>query len=400
MILNLLNWIKILLDMKKNFVFYGILITLIVIFIASAIIFKVYQIEILPSQFYGALIGVFITAIVTAFLLRGQTEGEVQKDKDVKIFKQKIVVYSEFTSKMWKMVYDVESDARELEKKYDEIKLFCFDKLVFFLKEDETKNLTEIIEKIDTTQPTDYNLPHICKITNILQNSLEIKHKNESSLKNLYYAFGKRNIESKGEKKIDYVEEKENNIFNEQQLSMQNITFWHFNILQEEQQIKAFKQGNWVLALIEDGEEWRTNSIKQIKPNDVIFLFKRGGTGYIGVFKALDPQYKILKKGETYSDIEYLKYDIYEGIKEGYSLASNILVEPIAYNFKGVGYYTVRRRTIERMNDLEAVKFLLNRFNGKDLDENQLAGKGKLDNETLVKLNDDYFSEIAKQNNL
>src|SRR5690606_40346779 len=66
------------------------------------------------------------------------------------------------------------------------------------------------------------------------------------------------------------------------------------------------------------------------------------------------------------SETEIAKFDIYEGLKDGASLCSNILVEPIAYNFKGVGYYTVRRRTIERMNDFEAVKFLLNRFNGKE----------------------------------
>ena len=60
----------------KDYIFYGIIVAFFVIFLASAIIFKVYNIEILPSQFYGALIGVFITAIVTAFLLRGQTEGD------------------------------------------------------------------------------------------------------------------------------------------------------------------------------------------------------------------------------------------------------------------------------------------------------------------------------------
>jgi hypothetical protein len=34
------------------------------------------KMEILPSQFYGALIGVVITAIITVFLLQGQTANK------------------------------------------------------------------------------------------------------------------------------------------------------------------------------------------------------------------------------------------------------------------------------------------------------------------------------------
>jgi uncharacterized membrane protein len=74
---------------NKNWIFNGIIIAFTVFFIASAVIFNVFEIEILPAQFYGALIGVFITAIVTAFLLRGQTEGNEKRDKNVKIFEKK-----------------------------------------------------------------------------------------------------------------------------------------------------------------------------------------------------------------------------------------------------------------------------------------------------------------------
>lgn len=379
----------------NNFVFYGILITLVVIFLASAVIFKVFNIEILPSQFYGALIGVFITAIVTAFLLRGQTEGEVQKDKNIKIYEQKIPVFSEFVSKIWKMVYDVESNTKELEKKYDEVKLFCFDKLVFFLKQDETEKLAEIIEKIDTTKPIDYNLPHICKITNILQSSLENKHENASYLKKLYDAFDNKDINPQKETNHTTVAIKDNNI------NYANITFWHFTML-DDTQLKALKEGNWLLSLIEyDDEEWRTNLLKQVRENDVVFLFRRGGYGYIGAFRAKG--IKVLTKDDWNGKDEHFQqenacYDMYDALDDGASFVSNILVEPLAYNYNGVGYLTVRRRTIERINDMEAVKFLLNRFNGKDLDENQLTGKGKLDSETPVELNDNYFSGIVNNN--
>jgi hypothetical protein len=54
------------------------------------------------------------------------------------------------------------------------------------------------------------------------------------------------------------------------------------------------------------------------------------------------------------------------------------------------------------MNDMVAVKFLLNRFNGKDLDTfpDRLSCKGKLDSETNIKLNNKYFSEIISKNNV
>jgi hypothetical protein len=48
------------------------------------------------------------------------------------------------------------------------------------------------------------------------------------------------------------------------------------------------------------------------------------------------------------------------------------------------------------MNDTETVKFLLDRFNGNHLTDDRLIGKGKLDNETPVKLDENYFSGIIR----
>jgi hypothetical protein len=335
----------------------------------------------------SALIGVTLTAIAVSFQLKKQSEAEVEKEKAVKMYKQKTRMFSEFTSTMWKMANDVESDDAELSKSYNELRLMCFDKLVFFLKKAETEQLAKIIEEIDTTKPMDYNLISFCEITNILQCSLENKIDNTSSLSRLYNAFDKKDIEA--------VETKRGGTG----ADSAHITFWHF-IMLGDQQIKAFKNNHWILSLIEYDEEWRTRLIRKVKPNDVIFLFKRGGAGYIGAFRALDPPSKILKQGEIYSDAEYAKFDIYGGMGDDASWASNIRVEPIAYNYEGVGYYTLRRRTIERINDTATVGFLLEKFSGIHLDESRLAGKGKLDGETPVKLNEDYFSKIVCGRNL
>ena len=89
---------------KKDWGFYSLIIGFIVLFLASAIIFNIYNAEILPSQFYGALIGVFITAIVTAFLLRGQTEGDEKREISVKVFEKKQEVYHAFLEKFQKII--------------------------------------------------------------------------------------------------------------------------------------------------------------------------------------------------------------------------------------------------------------------------------------------------------
>ena len=379
---------------NKNLWLYGI-IAFTILFIASAVIFKIFDVEILPSQFYGALIGVVITVIITYLLLQGQTDQEVKRDKDVKIFEQKIRVYSEFTEKMWSMLDDGTVTDEELK----ELRTICFRRLVFYLNSEQINEIYKQINHIDF-ENDDTAMKAVGEITHILQNSLNTdKNVKSGDLIKLFNSFEKKKFEKQEE--TEEVANNTENVVLQQQQPTNNIRYWHFNMLYEKQQIEAFKKGNWVLALIEYGEDWRTNAIRQVKPNDVIFLFKRGGSGYIGAFRALDPTSKILEGGNEYTETEISKYDIYRGLDDGASLCSNILVEPIAYNFKGVGYYTVRRRTIERMNDFEAVKFLLNRFNGKDLNENQLTGKGKLDNDTtLTTLNENYFSEIIRNNNL
>jgi hypothetical protein len=326
----------------------------------------------------SAIIGVALTAFAISIQLRQQSDNDAQKKKDIKIFEQKIRVYSEFTEKLWEMF----DDAKVTDEELKGLRIICFRKLVFYLNGEQIKELTEQVSAIRDT-----SMKAAGEITHILQKGLTSdKSKKPSDLDpsdviKLFNSFDKPESIIQGQITTD-------------------VRYWHFNILDEKPQIKAFKQGNWVLALIEYGEVWRTNLLRQVKPNDIIFLFQRGGTGYVGAFKALDPPSKILEGEKTYSEVEYAKYDIYEGMPDGATLASNILVEPIAYNFKGVGYYTVRRRTIERMNDLEAVKFLLNRFNGKELDESRRDGQGMLDDGTPITLNKDYFSEIIRKHNL
>jgi hypothetical protein len=301
---------------------------------------------------------------------------------------------------MWTMLDGGEVTNNELR----ELRNICFRNLVFYLNENQINQIYNQINSIDETSH-DTAMMAVAGITHILKNSLnEEESVKSTNLLKLFNAFKKEGSKDsivivKEEKTlIDKVVE-ENNKSDEMSPS---ITFWHFIMWRDTEQLKAFENKNWLLCLIEYGEDWRTNMLDQVQPNDVIFLFRRGGYGYIGAFRAKGK--KIYTNEEWYKLDEGKRkeiafYDMYNAFEDGATSVANVLVEPIAYNFKGVGYYTVRRRTIERMNDMEAVKFLLTRFNGKDLDNNCLAGKGKLDNNTNIEnlINKNYFSEIIRQ---
>ena len=73
--------------------------------------------------------------------------------------------------------------------------------------------------------------------------------------------------------------------------------FWHFAMWVAEQQINALREGVYELNLIEYNEDWRTNLIKQVKKDDLIFLFRSGGCGYMGVYRALG--WRIFEFGEN-----------------------------------------------------------------------------------------------------
>jgi hypothetical protein len=363
----------------------------------------------------SAIIGVALTAFAVSIQLKQQSDTDAQRKKNVKIFEQKIHVYSRFTKKLWEMF----DDAKVTDEELKELRKICFKTLVFYLNSKQIEEIANEINRIEIGCIDDDNptMEAAAQITHILRRSLDDNNKGEQrsqrggELRTLFNSFNKQEIVEQEE--LEQVVTTTPSTSQEQQQVKGDVSYWHFSMLYVDQQIKAFEQWNksgevWVLALLEYGEVWRTNLVKAVKPGDVIFLLKRGGSGYIGAFKAMDPPnkilepYKILEGGDSAikdynKDRE--KYDIYEGLNDGASLCSNILVKPIAYNCKGVKYDKVIPKTIERMK-MDSVMYLLDRFNGKKLDENRLAGKGRFDDGTPVTLDESYFSEIIRKHNL
>jgi len=139
---------------KKNFWLYGI-IFLTLLFIASSVLFRIFVIEILPSQFFGALIGVVITAIITVFLLQGQTASEEQREKSIKVFEKKQDVYHEFLEKLKEIIKDgqiiIEAQDKNANpnQNVDELKDLLF-QLSYIQMHTSEENTNKVFERVAT----------------------------------------------------------------------------------------------------------------------------------------------------------------------------------------------------------------------------------------------------------
>lgn len=98
------------LNMKQNKTLFIVSITLFftLLFVVSAVIFKIFDVDGLPSQFYGALMGAVITCIITLLLLQGQSGTEELKERNMAVFNQKQDVYHRFLEELHRIVQDGE----------------------------------------------------------------------------------------------------------------------------------------------------------------------------------------------------------------------------------------------------------------------------------------------------
>lgn len=337
----------------------------------------------------SAFLGAGATAWITKSLLKNQQESEEEKEKNIKVFENKIQVYSEFISKMWKTLEDDITTDEEIRG----IRLDIFNKLIFYF--DDIDKLVEKVdgikssdkfkeEEIDNSKRTQEIIQRFSDITELLRKDVVSggsKPEFESkSISNLWNKFGIQprdsEIEPKSNEKMETVSktwsdadikdsaQQENNTSEDSQ-RLENA--WHFNAWGDEQ-FKLIEENlaeskEIELSLVEYGEYWRTNLLKQVSKSNIIMLFRRGGYGYVGAFEAIGRRIFDFDKGEEEilyfeenkprpvedfnADVE--KYDIYKSREDGATLCSNLIVKPIAYVPNGVGNPGgVYRRTISR----------------------------------------------------
>lgn len=140
---------------SKNLWIYGIIIFSI-LGLGGAIAFRIMDIGDLPSQFYGALVGTVITAVITVFLLQGQTANEEQRERSLKVFEKKQDVYHEFLNNLKQIIQDGEITIAaqganaDISGNIDELKelLFQLGYIQMHTSEENTNKVFERVSKI------------------------------------------------------------------------------------------------------------------------------------------------------------------------------------------------------------------------------------------------------------
>lgn len=430
----------------KNF--FNILLGIGIFLAVLAICFFVFHIPDFYPQILAiiasACLGAGATAWITRLLLDSQKKAEEEKEKNIKIYENKIAVYSEFISKLWKTMADGYLNEDELR----DIRSEVFNKLIFYLGIEDIKKLSKEIEGIKELQPklSEDNesinskdsgtlVTIYSEITNILRNDINKGKGDNDALKvatnelsALWTGFGIQPVELAKEKQAFVsVTSQDNNVICPTPLTTEKnnevpsqdthnkkgfVQAWHFAMLGDEQ-IKALDKGINELSLIEYEEEWRTNLMKQVGENDIVFLFRRGGCGYIGAFRPkgwriferdddekpyetihlFEKENDEIVKEEALVNADVEKYDIYRGVKDTADFCSNLMVEPLVLDYKGVSYPGgVYRRTISRYDNGYA-KEVLSRFMTKKDDPsfNKIEENGE-----TINVRTDLFEELTR----
>jgi hypothetical protein len=131
-------------------------IVAIIVFCIISVIFNVMPLDALPSNFIGATLGALIGALITLVLLRGQTDIEEKKGKDIRILEKKTEVFQGFINYVWEVWKDQVITIEE----FQDLTSQYYRNLMIYLK-DETRlktigdALTAMGEKIDKTSYKD-----------------------------------------------------------------------------------------------------------------------------------------------------------------------------------------------------------------------------------------------------
>jgi len=386
--------------MKKINPYSWLIIALAVVLIGFLICFVFWpypDVDLGPNM-VTAFLGVFLSGALTLVLLKGQSKSDEDKDKGIKMYENKLKAFAEFNKFLW------EKDELDDEK----LRQSCMQNLIFYLENDQIQKLIEHAKNIKSSDKKGVRDNAKAEILKLLKESLNEKDIIDSkTIKNLYAiltpeigidnTLNTNNIDTpltnnneeiysddknvdKNVNQVEPISEMNIDVIKSDFGLNENVTFWHFNALEPDKQMERLKQPNPILSLIEYGESWRTERLQEVQPGDIIFLFYRGGPGYVGMYRAKGTQvFKNLDVTDEKSDVEVivdgdtkdtikhndktlLDNDIYAAIADGGDYVANIIVEPLATKEEwGNPCGSVIRQTIARMSG-DRVETLLKYF--------------------------------------
>ncbi len=386
--------------MKNNNFYNWLIVALAAVLVGFLIcfVFWPYPDADLGPNMVTAFLGVFLSGALTLVLLKGQSKSDEDKDKNIKMYENKLKAFAEFNKFLW------EKDELDDER----LRKSCMQNLIFYLDNDRIIELLKYAEIIKSEDNKGKREQAKADILKLLKESLNANDKIDSKTIIKLSATLTPEVGSTSENVVESSHQNtlstENpSATNSEDVSNQDDTipeinvdeikqqfgisdsaeFWHFNALEPAKQAERLKQPNPILSLIEYGESWRTDRLKEVNPGDIIFLFYRGGPGYVGMYQALGTQVManedisdansnvelythdsngVKTESKRYDD-ELRKNDIYEAIDDGANYVANIIVKPLASTEEwGNPCETVIRQTIGRMNQ-DRTRTLLKYFN-------------------------------------
>ncbi len=360
-------------DTARLLIYLAVAIFIIGVF---AILPKIFSAQDMLFQTIAVVLSVVFTAVVTNQLLTGQSNNEESRERNIKVYENKISVYAEFVSKMWSIMNDGKVEPEEIIALRSEI----FNKLIFYLDDSQIKTISEELEKLEFDSSTDDYVAVFENITKVLRSSImeTEQDRSKTEIKTLWNRFNhllKDDNEPELEIQVPDKEEPKSESMPETQIpDMVEIdrhihrNCVHFNMLDDNWQKSIFANDVNALGLCEYGEVWRTNLIKRCRNNDIVFLYQTGGPGYIGAFLAKgwvvfeadgngnvekEVRYEFDKQksataveSEAERNNDISRFCARKLINDGCTKVSFLLVEPLVFCEEGVGVISVYRRTI------------------------------------------------------
>ena len=106
--------------------------------------FQIFSASVLPASFIGALLGAIISAIITQFLLTGQTEHEEVKERNAKVFERKSKIFHEYIDELWNVLEKQKVTVEE----YGELRKKFSVRLMIYLKEKASRSIAIYLKNI------------------------------------------------------------------------------------------------------------------------------------------------------------------------------------------------------------------------------------------------------------
>ena len=363
-------------------------------------------------QFVGIILAAATSGVITLLLLKGQSEtqkemleqqrlGEAARDKDVRIYSNKIAAFSRFNKAVWTDSLD---DNEQAIDNIENIRKQLYGNVILYLSASEVNDIKNVIPQEKTN-----NFPVVLSaIIDVLNRNAEKSNLGsiEEAPQTTEYKTACQELWNRFNKWMgEYtLAETEGGILPEEDAQASvlprslNRQSWHFCEWSTDQLTKI-SEGFNELSLVEYQENWRTALVKQVRPNDVVFLF-RGAKKYSGVFTAKgwrvfkydenrnvteetsDGIAPVLPVGQTNSihdekvQAVLRKHDFYESFRDNNSSScANIVVEKVSFIPGGVDNpNTTYRKTISRYYEGYAVA-LLEEFRKADPDNAEKIDK-------------------------